>query len=61
MDMTETMLDALDQPTVLSTEAQQPECSLTDNTLPTGQTRSQMTSDTKGSYPGPVSTSCRKL
>ena len=48
MDMTETMLDALDWQMVLSVEAQQPEISLTDNT---GQTRSQVTSDTKGSYP----------
>ena len=45
MDMTETMLDALDWQMVLSAEAQKPESSLTDNT---GQT---MTSDTKGSYP----------
>ena len=51
MDMTETMLDALDQQMVLSTEAQKPESSLTDNTLTTGETRSQMTSDTKDSYP----------
>ena len=36
---------------VLSTEVQKPESSLTDNTLTTGQTRSQMTSDTKDSYP----------
>ena len=50
-DMTETMLHALDQQMVLSTEAQKPESSLTDNTLTTGQTRSQMTSDTKDSYP----------
>ena len=47
-DMTETMLDALDQQMVLSGEAQKPESSLTDNT---GQTRSQMMSDTKDSYP----------
>ena len=46
--MTETMLDALDQHMVLSAEVQKPESSLTDNT---GQTRSQMTSDTKDSYP----------
>ena len=32
MDMTETMLDALDQQMVLSAEAQKPENSLTDNT-----------------------------
>ena len=48
MDMTETMLDALDQQMVLSAEAQKPESSLTDNT---GQTRSQVMSDTKDSYP----------
>ena len=48
MDMTETMLDALDWQMVLSAEAQKPESSLTDNT---GQTRSQMMSDTKDSYP----------
>ena len=47
-DMTETMLDALDWQMVLSAEAQKPESSLTDNM---GQTRSQMTSDTKDSYP----------
>ena len=58
MDMTETMLDALDWQMVLSTEAQQPESSLTDNTLTAGQTRSQMTSDT---IPWPVSPSCGKL
>ena len=49
MDMTETMLDALDWQMVLSAEAQKPESSSTDNT---GQTRSQITSDTKDSYPG---------
>ena len=48
MDMTETMLDALDQQMVLSAEAQKPESSLTDNT---GQIRSQVTSDTEDSYP----------
>ena len=48
MDMTETMLDALDRQMALSTEAQKPESSLTDNT---GQTRSQVMSDTKDSYP----------
>ena len=48
MDMTETMLDALDQQMVSSVEVQKPESSLTDNT---GQTRSQVTSDTKDSYP----------
>ena len=36
---------------VLSTEVQKPECSVTDNTVTTGQTRSQMTSDTKDIYP----------
>ena len=36
---------------VLSTEVQKPGSCLTDNTLTTGQTRSQMTSDTKDSYP----------
>ena len=50
-DMTETMLDALDRQMVLSTEVQKPESSLTDNTLTAGQTRSQMTSDTKDLYP----------
>ena len=48
MDMTETMLDTLDQQMVLSVEAQKPESSLTDNT---GQTISQVMSDTKDSYP----------
>ena len=33
MDMTETMLDALDPEMVLSTEAQKPESSVTDNTI----------------------------
>ena len=51
MDKTETMLDALDQQMVLSAEAQKPESSVTDNTMTTGQTRSQMTSDTKDIYP----------
>ena len=50
-DMTETMLDALDRQMVLSTEVQKPESSLTDNTVTTGQTRSQMTGDTKDIYP----------
>ena len=50
-DMTETMLDALDQQMVMSTEVQKPESSLTDNTLTNGQTRSLMTSGTKDSYP----------
>ena len=49
--MTETMLDALDQQMVLSTEVQKPEISLTENILTTGQTRSQITGDTKDSYP----------
>ena len=35
----------------MSTEAQKPEGSLTDNTLTTGQTGSQMTSETKDPYP----------
>ena len=48
MDMTETMLDALDWQMLLPAEAQKPESSLTDNM---GQTRSQMMSDTKDSYP----------
>ena len=48
MDMRETMLDALDRQMVLSVEAQKPASSLTDNT---GQTRSQVMSDTKDSYP----------
>ena len=47
-DMTETILDVLDWQMVLSEEAQEPESSLTDNT---GQTRSQVMSDTKDSYP----------
>ena len=47
-DMTETVLDAVDQQMALSTEAQKPESSLTDNT---GQTRSQVMSDTKDSFP----------
>ena len=45
--MTE-MLDALERQMVLSVEAQKPESSVTDNT---GQTRSQVTSDTKDPYP----------
>ena len=49
--MTETVLDALDQQMVLSSEVQKPESSLMDQTLTTGQTRSQMTSGTKDSYP----------
>ena len=46
MDMTETMLDALDRQMVLLAEAQKPESSLIDNTE---QTRSQVMSDTKDS------------
>ena len=49
--MTETMLDTLDRQMVLSTEVQKPESSLTDNTVTTGQTRSQMTCDMKDIYP----------
>ena len=44
-DMTETMLDTLDQQIVLSNEGQKPESSLTDNTVTTGQTRYQMNHD----------------
>ena len=47
-DMTETVLDPLDQQMALSTEAQKPESSLTDDT---GQTRSEVMSATKDSYP----------
>ena len=36
---------------VLSTEVQKPESSLTDNTMTAGQTRSQMTSDTRDICP----------
>ena len=36
---------------VLSNEAQKPESSVTNNTMTTGQTRSQMTSDTRDIYP----------
>ena len=50
-DMTETMLDALDWQMVLSAEAQKPESPLMDNALTAEQTRSQMTSDTRNSYP----------
>ena len=61
-DMTETMLTALDQQMALSSEAQKPEDSLTDNVLTHGQivgsinieefkTRSQTTHDTKDIYP----------
>ena len=35
----------------LLTKAQKPEGSLTDNTLTTGHTRSQLTSKTKDQYP----------
>ena len=48
MNMTETMLDALDWQMVLSAEAQEPESSLTDNIR---QTRYQVKSDSKHSYP----------
>ena len=41
------MLDALDWQMVLLAETKKPESSLTDNS---GQTRSQMVSDTKDSY-----------
>ena len=51
MDMTETVLDALDQQMVLTAETQKPENPLGDNVLTTGQTRSHQTSDTKDSYP----------
>ena len=61
-DMTETMLTALDQQMALSSKAQKPEGSLTDNVLIPGQivgssnvgeikTRSQTTHDTKDIYP----------
>ena len=60
--MTETMLTALDQQMALSSEAQKPEGSLTDNVLTSGQitgnskvrefqTRSQTIHDTKDIYP----------
>ena len=58
----ETMLTALDQQMALSTEAQKPEGSLTDNTVTTGQltgdhqvgessARTQVTYDMKDIYP----------
>ena len=61
-DMTETMLTALDQQMALSSKAQKPEGSLTDNVLTSGQivgssnvgefqTRSQTTHDIKDIYP----------
>ena len=61
-DMTETMLTALDQQMALSSEAQKPEGSLTDNVLTPGQvvgssnirefkTRSQTANETKDIYP----------
>ena len=61
-DMTETMLTALDQHMALSSKAQKPEGSLTDNVLTSGQivgsskvgefqTRTQTTYDTKDIYP----------
>ena len=46
-DMTETVLDALDQQMALSPEAQKPESSLTDDT---GHTRSEVMSVTKDTY-----------
>ena len=61
-DLTETMLTALDQQMALSTKAQRPEGSLTENTLIAGQltgghqvggslARTQVTHDTKDIYP----------
>ena len=60
-DMTETMLTALDQQMALSSKAQKPEGSLTDNVLIPGQigssnigefkTRSQTADETKDIYP----------
>ena len=61
-DMTETMLTILDQQMALSTEAQRPEGSLTDNIITTGpligsnqvgesRARIQMAPDTKDIYP----------
>ena len=61
-DMTETMLTTLDQQMALSSKAQKPEGSLTDNVLTPGQiigssnvgefkTRSHTTRDTKDIYP----------
>ena len=61
-DMTETMLTTLDQQMTLSSEAQKPEGSLTDNVLTPGQivgssntgefkTRSQTANETKDIYP----------
>ena len=47
-DMTETVLDALNQQMALSTEAQKPESSLTDGTE---QTRSEVMSVAKDTYP----------
>ena len=47
-DMTETVLDALDRQMALSIEAQKPESSLTDDT---GETRSQVMSVAKDTYP----------
>ena len=51
MDMTETVLDTLDQQVVLSSKAQKPESPLMDNALTAGQTRSHRTSNTRDSYP----------
>ena len=61
-DMTETMLTTLDQQMALSTEAQKPEGSLTDNIVTAGQltgnnqvgesqAKAQITPDTKDIYP----------
>ena len=61
-DMTETMLTALDQQMALSSKAQKPEGSLTDNVLTPRQivgssnigefkTRSQTANETKDTYP----------
>ena len=61
-DMTETMLTALDQQMALSTEAQKPEGSLTDDVVTAGQlignnqvgeseARAQVTSNTQDMYP----------
>ena len=50
-DMTETMLDALDQQMVLPSDVQKPESPFIDNALTVGQTRSQVASGTRDSYP----------
>ena len=58
-DMTETVLYALDRQMALSTEAQKPESSLTDDM---GHTRSEVMSVTKDTYPDLyLSTSCGEL